>query len=107
MPTSSGIEARKMPTAPRRPTQEMNSFSREENANGARHRNTAAGRARNIRPAATISAGPALEGSRAGVTNRPSSTNITIWASQVTASRNTTNVPWARVRRLPTIRPAR
>ena len=37
-----------MPTAPRSPTQEMNSFSRQEKRNGARHRNTATGRATSI-----------------------------------------------------------
>ena len=37
-----------MPTAPRNPTQEMNSFSRQEKRNGARQRNTATGRATNI-----------------------------------------------------------
>ena len=59
--TSSGIDARKMPTAPRSPTQEMNAFSRHEKRNGARHRNTASGRAKNISVAATASAGPMLE----------------------------------------------
>ena len=107
MPTRSGIEARKMPTAPRRPTQEMNKVSRQEKRNGARHSKTAAGRAMTISPAAISSAGPAVETSPAGSTSRPSKTNITIWASQVIASRNTMIVLWARVRRFPTMRPAR
>ncbi len=96
-----------MPTAPRRPTHEMKVFSRQGKRNGARHRSTAAGRAINIRVAATASAGQMLSTRRCGHTRRPSSTNITIWASQVTASRNTTTVLWARVGRLPTTRPAR
>ena len=43
----------KMPTAPRNPTHEMKSFSRTEKRNGARQRNTAAGRAISIRANAT------------------------------------------------------
>ena len=96
-----------MPTAPRRPTQEMNSFSRSEKRNGARQRNTATGRAISVSVTATRSAGSAVDGRRNGQTRSPSSTNITICASQVTASRNTTTVLWARVGRLPTTRPAR
>ncbi len=82
-PTSSGMTARKMPTAPRNPTQEMNSFSRQEKRNGARQQNTAAGRAKTISVSATASAGSACSASRSGHASRPSSTNITICASQV------------------------
>ena len=42
-----------MPTAPRRPTQEMKASPASEKRNGARHRNTAAGRATNISASAT------------------------------------------------------
>ena len=45
-----------MPTAPRKPTQEMNSFSRHGKPNGARHRNTATGRAISISTSATTTA---------------------------------------------------
>ena len=84
-PTSSGIDARKMPTAPRRPTQEMNSFSRQEKRNGARHRNTATGRANSIsvardrerrqrmlgQPVAARPAGRAARTSRSGRARSP------------------------------------
>ena len=106
MPTNNGMDARKMPTAPRSPTHDMNSFSRQENRNGARQTITAAGRAKNMSVAATSSAGTSVAGSRSGQTRRPSRTNITIWESQVTASRNTMTVLCARVGRLPTTRPA-
>jgi hypothetical protein len=85
----------------------MNSFSRQEKRNGASPRNTAAGRAMNISVAATASPGSVCCGSRSGEASRPSSTNITICASQVSASSTTTTVLWARVGRLPTTRPAR
>ena len=45
-----------MPTAPRRPIQAMNIFSRQGKRNGVRHRNTATGRATSIKVAATASA---------------------------------------------------
>ena len=96
-----------MPTAPRNPTQETKAFSRHEKRNGVRHKITASGRAKNISVAATASAGIACSNSRSGEASRPSSTNITICASQVAASRNTMIVLWARVGRLPTIIPAR
>ena len=38
-----------MPTAPRKPTQEMNAFSRQEKRNGASRRTTASGRATNVK----------------------------------------------------------
>ena len=72
-----------MPTAPRSPTQEMNSFSRNEKRNGARHRNTAAGRATIISVSATASAGQTFFASCSGQARSPSSTNIAICASQV------------------------
>ena len=85
----------------------MNSFSRHWNPNGARQRNTAAGRAISISTSATTTAPSKLSPSRCGQTSRPSSTNITICASQVTASRKTTTELCARVCRLPTTSPAR
>ena len=84
----------------------MNSFSRKLKRNGARQSNTAAGRAISISTSATASAGSSRCGSRSGQASRPSSTNMAICASQVAASRNVTMVLWARVSRLPTIRPA-
>ena len=71
-PTSSGIDARKMPTAPRSPTQEIKSFSRQSNLKGARHRNTATGRATSISTAATSKAAKMLCGSRCGQASNPS-----------------------------------
>ncbi len=96
----------KIPTAPRRPTHEMNSFSRKLKRNGARHRNTAAGLAISISAAATARPGRIAPARRCGQASRPSSTNIAICASQVAASRKTTTVLWARVELLPTTRPA-
>ena len=61
---ASGSRRGRSPTAPRRPTQEMNSFSRHWKRNGARHRNTAAGRAISISTSATASAGQSCCGSR-------------------------------------------
>ena len=95
-----------MPTAPRSPTHEMNSFSRLVNRNGQRLRNTAAGRAMNISVNAIASAGRMVCGRRLGQASRPRITNMPIWASQVTASRNVTSVLWARVELLPTTSPA-
>ena len=95
-----------MPTAPRRPTHDMNSFSRLEKRNGARQMNTASGRATSISASATASAASACSGSRSGQASRPSSRNMPICASQVAASRKTTTVLCARVGRLPTTRPA-
>ena len=63
----------KIPTAPRKPTHEMNSFSRRLKRNGARQRNTAAGRATSISAAATASAGKIVSGRRSGHDSRPSS----------------------------------
>ncbi len=71
--------------------------------NGARQMKVASGRATNISASAITMAGSRLPTRRSGDTNRPSSTNITICASQVMASRNTTTVLWARIGRLPTI----
>ena len=85
----------------------MKIFSRQLKRNGARHRNTASGRATSIRTSATITAGPMLVTSRCGETRSPSSTNITICASQVAASRNVTTELCARVGRLPMMMPAR
>ena len=85
----------------------MKTFSRQLKRNGARHRNTATGRARSISAIATITAGPTLTSSRFGDTRRPSSTNITICASQVAASRKVTTELCARVGRLPMMMPAR
>ena len=96
-----------MPTAPRRPTHDMNSFSRHEKRNGARQMNTASGRATSISVERDRERRRArARGSRSGQASRPSSTNMTICASQVAASRKTTTVLWARVGRLPTTRPA-
>ncbi len=96
-----------MPTAPRSPTQAMNSRSRQLNRNGARQMNTATGRATSIKANATTTAGTALLSSRCGEASSPSSTNITICASQVAASRKVTTELWARVGRLPITMPAR
>ena len=85
----------------------MKTFSRQLKRNGARHRNTASGRATSISTSATSTAGPTLEPSRSGETKRPSSTNITICASQVAASRKVTTELCARVGRLPMMMPAR
>ena len=85
----------------------MKTFSRQLKRNGARHSNTASGRATSISTSATITAAPTLSSSRCGDTSRPSSTNITICASQVAASRNVTTELCARVGRLPTMMPAR
>jgi hypothetical protein len=85
----------------------MNTFSRQPKRNGARHKNTATGRATSINTSATTTAGATLEPSRIGETRRPSSTNITICASHVAASRNVTTELCARVGRLPTMMPAR
>ena len=60
------MDARKNPTAPRKPTHEMKNFSRNEKPNGARHRNTATGRAISISVNATASAGSNCSGSRLG-----------------------------------------
>src|SRR3954467_11275222 len=106
-PTSIGIDARKIATAPRSPVQAMKLFSRQLKRNGARQRNTATGRATSIRTTATITAGTTLTTSRCGDTNSPSSTNITICASQVAASRNVTTELCARVGRFPIMMPAR
>src|SRR4029450_2505229 len=54
-----------MPPAPRKPTHEMKAFSRDEKRNGARHANTAAGRATNISVEATATAGKMLSPRRA------------------------------------------
>src|SRR5207237_386657 len=89
-PTSMGTEARKIATAPRSPVQAMKLFSRQLKRNGARQRNTATGRATCISTTATITAGTMLTTSRCGDTNSPSSTNMTICANQVAASRNVT-----------------
>lgn len=75
----------------------MNSRSRQLKRNGARQMNTASGRATSIRASAITTAGPMLPISRCGDTRRPSSTNITICASQVAASRNATTELCARV----------
>ena len=85
----------------------MKIFSRQLKRNGARQRNTASGRATSIKTSATITAGTTLLPSRCGETRRPSSTNITICASQVAASRNVTTELCARVGRLPMMMPAR
>ena len=85
----------------------MNSRSRQLKRNGARQRNTATGRATSISASATATAGSALSSSRCGDASRPSSTNITICASQVAASRKVTTELCARVGRLPMMMPAR
>ena len=85
----------------------MKTFSRQLNLNGARQIRTASGRATSISANATSTAPPALESRRCGDTSSPSSTNITIWASQVAASRNVTTELCARVGRLPMMIPAR
>ncbi len=95
-----------MLTAPRKPTHDTNSLSRIENRNGSSVRNTAAGRATNIRTSATRSAGNAFSISRLGQASRPSSTNMAICASQVAASRNATRELCARVALFPTRSPA-
>jgi hypothetical protein len=85
----------------------MKIFSRQLNRNGARHRNTAIGRASSISTSATTTAGTRLSSNRCGDTRSPSSTNITICASQVAASRKVTTELCARVGRLPMMMPAR
>jgi len=85
----------------------MNNFSRQGYLNGARHKNTATGRATSISTSATATAPIRLSARRCGQTSRPSITNITICASHVTASRKTMTELCARVCRLPTTKPAR
>lgn len=85
----------------------MKIFSRQLKRNGARHTNTAIGRATSISTNATATAGTMLAPNRLGDTSRPSSTNITICASQVAASRKATTWLCARVGRLPMMMPAR
>ena len=95
------------PTAPRRPTQEMNSFSRKLKRNGARQSNTAAGRAISISASATASAGSAAA---AAGRARPAGRAARTWRSARARWRRrgtTTTVLWARVSRLPTMSPAR
>jgi len=67
----------------------MKIFSRQLSRNGARHKNTASG-AHQHQPSATAIAGATLLPSRCGRRQKASSTNITICASQVAASRNVT-----------------
>ena len=54
----------------------MNIFSRKLKRNGARHRNTAAGRATSISVAAIASAGSSRSGKPLGQASSPSSTNM-------------------------------
>ncbi len=71
-----------MGTAPRSPTQEMNTISPAGKRSGARHNHTASGRATTISTSDTPSAGPSVGSSCEGVTSRPSSRNMPACDSQ-------------------------
>jgi hypothetical protein len=78
--------ARKIGTAPRRPTHEMKAISGAAYRKGSKHSATATGRATSVSTAATTSEGPRIGTKALGVTSRPSMRKRTIWLSQAKAS---------------------
>ena len=78
--------ARKIGTAPRRPTHEMKAISGAVYRNGNKHNVTASGRATSMSTAATTSEVPRVGTKAVGVTSRPSMRKRTIWLSQAKAS---------------------
>ncbi|MCY1181108.1 hypothetical protein D9M73_215950 [compost metagenome] len=107
-PAISGNTARMIGTAPRRPTQEINSFSRPWKArNGISPTSTDSGRATRIIHSARPIAGRAIGQRSCGVTSRPRTRNMPICASQAMPS-SMCRMPWRlRIGLLPSTRPHR
>ena len=97
----SGSSASCSETAPRSPTQPMKVVSSRVKRNGHRHAQIATGRATKMRNAARPMPWMAMTGNSDGVANRPNTTNIAIWASQVMPSWKRRSVTASRSRRLP------
>ena len=94
-------------TAPRKPTQEMNTRSRHGKWKGSSETNTASGRATKMRKSAITSAGTATGASSAGVASRPSMRNMPIWDSHASPSCTRRMFSSACTCRLPITTPAR
>jgi hypothetical protein len=85
-PARTGMIARKIGTAPRKPTHEMNVISGAVYRNGSKHSATAIGRATSMSTAAIATEGASIGTKALGVTSRPSMRKRTIWLSQAKAS---------------------
>ncbi len=89
--------ARRIDTAPRRPTHEMNAISDFEKPNGQRQSVTASGRATKMSTPAVTMPGSQMSPNCEGIASSPSSRNMTIWLSQVSPSWKRLRVGVARV----------
>lgn len=108
VPAIIGNTARIMGTAPRRPTQLINTRSRRlKPRNGSRPANTDRGRAMNIIHIDSSSAGIAIGSRSEGVTSRPSTVNMAICASHAVPSKFCRMPCRLRIGRLPSRKPQR
>jgi hypothetical protein len=78
IPASTGIIARNIGTAPRRPTHEIKTISDPVYRKGSKHSATAIGRATSIRTAAIKIEGQSIGTKALGATSRPSIRKRTI-----------------------------
>ena len=102
-----GRMARRIDTAPRRPTHDTNATSCRVKRNGSRHSHTASGRATKVRNAASATAPASTAGNWVGVASRPRVRNMAIWLSQVVPGLEAPAAPAAwRMRTLPATTPA-
>jgi hypothetical protein len=81
-PASTGIIARKIGTAPRRPTHEMKASSSAVYRKGSKHSATVTGRATSMSTTAIKSEGPSIGTKALGVTSKPSMRKRTIWRAE-------------------------